>query len=130
METRDELRFNIDAVDVLIRAGMVNISMYDMQLAMSMNNGANYVSMAYVKQFLQNYLIDNRSNSPITEHHLQATIDALNSIVLSGRPIPDGYIILINIYYIVRLPLTICPLLKIFLKKQFSIHYYIRILKY
>lgn len=95
METRDELRFNIDAVDILIRAGMVNISMYDMQLAMSMNNGANYVSMAYVKQFLQNYLIDNRSNSPITEHHLQATIDALNSIVYSGRPIPDGYTILI-----------------------------------
>jgi len=90
IESRDELRFNIDAIDVLIRAGMVNISMYDMHLAMSMDNGANYVSMAYVKQFLQNYLIDNRSNSPITEHHLQATIDALNSIVLSSRPVPDG----------------------------------------
>lgn len=90
IESRDELRFNIDAIDVLIRAGMVNISMYDMHLAMSMDNGANYVSMAYIKQFLQNYLIDNRSNSPITEHHLQATIDALNSIVLSGRPVPDG----------------------------------------
>lgn len=90
IESRDELRFNIDAIDVLIRAGMVNISMYDMHLAMSMDNGANYVSMAYIKQFLQNYLIDNRSNSPITEHHLQATIDALNSIVLSGCPVPDG----------------------------------------
>lgn len=90
MDSRDELRFNIDAIDILIRAGMVNISMYDMHLAMSMDNGANYVSMAYVKQFLQNYLIDNRSNSPITEHHLQATIDALNAIILSGRPIPDG----------------------------------------
>lgn len=92
MESRDELRFNIDAIDVLIRAGMVNISMYDMHLAMSMDNGANYVAMAYIKQFLQNYLIDNRSNSPITEHHLQATIDALNSIVLSGRPVPDGLV--------------------------------------
>lgn len=90
MDSRDELRFNLDAIDVLIRAGMVNISMYDMHLAMSMENGANYVSLAYIKQFLQNYLIDNRSNSPITEHHLQATIDALNAIVLSGRPVPDG----------------------------------------
>lgn len=90
MESRDELRFNIDAIDVLIRAGMVNISMYDMHLAMSLDNGANFVSMAFVKQFLQNYLIDNRSNSPITEHHLQATIEALNNIVLSGRPISDG----------------------------------------
>lgn len=69
---------------------MINISMYDMHLAASMDNGANYVSMAYVKQFLQNYFIDNRSNSPITDHHLQATIDALKTIVLSGRPIPDG----------------------------------------
>lgn len=90
MDSKDEIRFNIDAIDVLIRAGMVNISMYDMHLAMSMENGTNYVSMAYVKQFLQNYLIDNRSNTPITEHHLQATIDALNIIVHSGRHAPDG----------------------------------------
>lgn len=90
MECKDEIRFNIDAIDVLIRAGMVNISMYDMHLAMSMENGTNYVSMAYVKQFLQNYLIDNRSNTPISEHHLQATIDALNIIVHSGRHVPEG----------------------------------------
>ncbi|XP_050542433.1 CCR4-NOT transcription complex subunit 1-like [Daktulosphaira vitifoliae] len=97
MESRDELRFNLDAIDVLIRAGMVNISMYDMHLAMSMDSGTNYVAMAYVKQFLQNYLIDNRSNSPITEHHLQATIDALNTIILSGRPVPDGLTAIIEV---------------------------------
>jgi len=90
MDSREELRFNIDAIDVLIRAGMVNINMYDMHLAMSLDNGANYVSMAYIKQFMQNYLIDNRSNSPITEQHLQATIEAVNNIVHSGRPIPEG----------------------------------------
>ncbi|XP_050435609.1 CCR4-NOT transcription complex subunit 1 isoform X4 [Adelges cooleyi] len=97
MESRDELRFNLDAVDLLIRAGMVNISMYDMHLALSIDNGTNYVAMAYVKQFLQNYLIDNRSNSPITEHHLQATIEALNTVVLSGRPTPDGLAALIEV---------------------------------
>jgi len=90
VESRDELRFNIDAIDVLIRASMVNLNMYDMHLAMSLENGANYVSMAYTKQFMQNYLIDNRSNSPITEHSLPATIEAVNNIVLSGRPIPEG----------------------------------------
>ncbi|XP_050527108.1 CCR4-NOT transcription complex subunit 1-like isoform X2 [Daktulosphaira vitifoliae] len=97
VESRDELRFNLDAIDVLIRAGMVNISMYDMHLALSMDNGTNYVSMAYVKQFLQYYLIDNRSNSPITEIHLQATIDALNTIILSGRPVPDGLAAIIEV---------------------------------
>lgn len=90
MECRDELRFNLEAIDVLIRAGMVNISMYDMHLAVALENGGNYVAMAYVKQLLQTYFIDNRSNSPITEQHLQSTIDALNTIVLSGRPTPDG----------------------------------------
>lgn len=90
MECREDLRFNLEAIDVLIRAGMVNITMYDMHLAMSMDNGANYVSMVFVKQFLQNYLIDNRSNSPITEQHLQVTIEALNTIVHSGCQIPDG----------------------------------------
>lgn len=69
---------------------MVNISMYDVHLAMLLDNGPNYVCLAYVKQFLQNYLIDNRSSSPISEHHLQATIEALSTLVLSGRQIPDG----------------------------------------
>lgn len=92
VESREEIRFNIEAIDIFIRAGMLNIGIYDMHLAMSMDNGVNYVSIVYVKQFLQHYLIDNRSNSPINESHFQATIEALNTIVLSGRPIPDGYI--------------------------------------
>ncbi|VVC27811.1 Hypothetical protein CINCED_3A013043 [Cinara cedri] len=98
MESREELCFNSDAIDVLIRAGMVNISMYDMHLALSMESGANFVAIVYVKQFLQNYLIDNRANSPITEHHLQATIDALNNIVLNVRgPLPDGLAALMEV---------------------------------
>jgi len=91
VESREEIRFNIEAIDVFIRAGMLNIGIYDMHLAMSMENGNNYVSIVYAKQFLQHYLIDNRSNSPINESHFQATIEALNTIVLTGRPIPDGY---------------------------------------
>lgn len=69
---------------------MVNISMYDLHLAMLLNNGPNYVCLAYVKQFLQHYFVDNRSNSPIAEHHLQATIDALCAFGPNGRTIPEG----------------------------------------
>lgn len=91
IESREELCFNSDAIDVLIRAGLVNLSMYDMHLAMSMESGTNFVAIVYVKQFLQNYLMDNRTNSPINEHHFLATIDALNNIVLNVRgPLPDG----------------------------------------
>lgn len=76
---------------MLIRAGLVNVSMYDMHLAMSMDSGANFVAIVYVKQFLQNYLVDNRTSSPINENHLLATIDALNNIVVNVRgPLPDG----------------------------------------
>lgn len=92
MECREEVRFNLEALDVLIRAGMLNISLYDMHLAYSMESGTNFVSMVFVKQFLHHYLIDNRSNSPITENHFQATLETLSTIVLSGLPIPDGYI--------------------------------------
>lgn len=90
MECREDLRFNLDAIDALIRAGMLNIGIYDMHLAMSMDNGSNYVSMAYIKQVLQHYLIDNRSNSPLTDINFQTTLDTLNTIMISGRPIPDG----------------------------------------
>jgi len=90
IECREEIRFNIEAIDVLIRAGMLNIPIYDLHLAFSMENGTNYVAMAYVKQLLQHYLIDNRSNSPLNEHNFQTTLDTLSTIILSGRPIPDG----------------------------------------
>lgn len=32
-ECRDDLRYNLDAVDTLIRAGLVNLPQYDMSLA-------------------------------------------------------------------------------------------------
>ncbi|VVC34988.1 Hypothetical protein CINCED_3A007099 [Cinara cedri] len=90
VECREDLQFNLDAIDTLIRAGMINIGIYDMHLAMSMDNGTNYVTMSFVKQVLQHYLIDNRSNSPLTELNFQTTLDTLNTIMISGRPIPDG----------------------------------------
>lgn len=90
MECREELRLNLEAIDILIRAGTFNFELYDLHLAMSMENGTNYVCVAYAKQFLQHYLIDTRTSSPVNENHFKATIDTLNSIVISGRPVPDG----------------------------------------
>lgn len=97
-DCREEIRFNVEAIDVLIRAGMLNIGIYDLNLAMSMDNGLNYESIAYVKQFLQYYFIDNQSNSPINDTHIRATLDVLSNIVLSNHPIPDGY----NFQYILK----------------------------
>lgn len=92
VECREEIRCNLEAIDVLIRASMLNIDLYDLHLAMSMENGTNYVSMAYVKQFLQHYLIEARTSSPVNENNFQATLDTLNNIVNSSRTIPDGYV--------------------------------------
>lgn len=90
IECREEIRINLEAIDILIRAGMLNLDLYDLHLAMSMENGTNYVALVYVKRLLQHYLIDTRSSSPVNENNFKITIDVLSTIVTSGRTIPDG----------------------------------------
>lgn len=89
MECRDEIRYNLEAVDLLISSNFVNIPQFDMMLSQSLDNGNNYVAIAFAMQLIQHYCIDERPNSVITENELFNTIELLVRIVQTQRA-PEG----------------------------------------
>ncbi|CAH1997116.1 unnamed protein product [Acanthoscelides obtectus] len=90
-ECREEQqRYNIDAVDTLIKSGLVNVPQYDMALAQCMENGLNYMGVSFVMQLMQLYLIDDRSGQFVTESDLCNTIDMLAKIQTHTRQPPEG----------------------------------------
>lgn len=90
MECREEFRYNVDAIDCLIRSHLVSLQQYDMHLAHSMDNGLNYMAVAFAMQLVQLYLVDERLNSTVTESDLYHTIEMLARIATHSRQPPDG----------------------------------------
>nr|CAI5822780.1 unnamed protein product [Callosobruchus analis] len=97
-DCRDEQqRYNIDAVDTLIKSGLVNVPQYDLALAQCMENGLNYMGVSFAMQLVQLYLIDDRSGQFVTEGDLCNTIDMLAKIQTHTRQPPEGLGSLIDI---------------------------------
>lgn len=97
MECREEFRYNVDAIDCLIRSHLVSLQQYDMHLAHSMDNGLNYMAVAFAMQLVQLYLVDERLNSTVTESDLYHTIEMLARIATHSRQPPDGLTTLIEL---------------------------------
>jgi CCR4-NOT transcription complex subunit 1 len=89
-ECREEYRYNLESVDLLIRSQLVNIQQYDQQLSMLMENGLNYIAMAFAMQLVQHYLVDDRNNSPVNDSDLYNTIETLARILSQSRQPPEG----------------------------------------
>lgn len=90
MECREEYKYNIEAVDCLIRSHLVNMPQYDQHLALSLENGVNFIAIQFAMQLLRLYLIEERHSSPVTEADLINVIEALARIHMQSRPSPDG----------------------------------------
>ncbi|XP_021921568.1 CCR4-NOT transcription complex subunit 1 isoform X2 [Zootermopsis nevadensis] len=97
MECREEFRYNVDAVDCLIRSHLVSLQQYDVHLAQSMDSGLNYMAVAFAMQLVQLYLVDERLNSNVTESDLYHTIEMLARIATHSRQPPDGLTTLIEL---------------------------------
>ena len=70
------IKWNIDAIDTLIRSNLVNLFEYDKYLAACMDNG----STSFIKftiMLIKIYLIDDRSNAHIIERYLFGTMEVL-----------------------------------------------------
>lgn len=97
LESRDELKYNLDGIDVLIRSHLLNLQQYDLHLAQSMESGMNYMAVAFAMQLVQLYLVDDRMNSTVTESDLYHTIEMLARISTHSRQAPDGLATLIEL---------------------------------
>ncbi|XP_031355964.1 CCR4-NOT transcription complex subunit 1 [Photinus pyralis] len=89
-ECRDDLRYNLDAVDTLIRAGLVNLPQYDVALTQLMDNGLNYVAVNFATQLIPLFLIEERTNQNVTENDLPNTIEMLVKLATHTRQPPEG----------------------------------------
>ncbi|CAH1779661.1 unnamed protein product [Owenia fusiformis] len=90
IECREDFRYNVDAVDVLIRSHLITVSTYDLHLAQSMENGLNYMAVAFAMSLVQRYCIDEKHNSQINEADFYNTIEALSRIATHSRQAPEG----------------------------------------
>ena len=91
VEARDDIKYNPDAVDCLIRSGMVNLFEYDKHLASAIGDGSNnQIALAFAMHLCKMYLIDDRSNAHIIEADLFGTIEALQKIATHSPRPPEG----------------------------------------
>ncbi|XP_073420481.1 CCR4-NOT transcription complex subunit 1 isoform X2 [Dendrobates tinctorius] len=91
IECRDEYKYNVEAVELLIRNHLVNMQQYDVHLAQSMENGLNYMAVAFAMQLVKILLVDERSVSHVTEAEFFHTIETLMRINAHSRGnAPEG----------------------------------------
>nr|CAD7424776.1 unnamed protein product [Timema monikensis] len=96
IESREEFRYNLEAIDCLIRSHLVNLQQYDMHVSHSMDGGLNFMAVAFGMQLVQLYLIEERLNSVVTENDLYNTIEMLARIASHSRNPPEGLTHLID----------------------------------
>uniref|UniRef100_A0A8B9TRK0 CCR4-NOT transcription complex subunit 1 n=1 Tax=Anas platyrhynchos TaxID=8839 RepID=A0A8B9TRK0_ANAPL len=78
IECRDEYKYNVEA-------------QYDLHLAQSMENGLNYMAVAFAMQLVKILLVDERSVAHVTEADLFHTIETLMRINAHSRGnAPEG----------------------------------------
>uniref|UniRef100_A0A8C7R6E2 CCR4-NOT transcription complex subunit 1 n=1 Tax=Oncorhynchus mykiss TaxID=8022 RepID=A0A8C7R6E2_ONCMY len=94
IECRDEYKYNVEAVELLIRNHLVNMQQYDLHLHVvysSMENGLHYMAVAFAMQLVKLLLVDERSVSHITEADLFHTIETLMRTSAHSRAnAPEG----------------------------------------
>lgn len=106
LDCREEIRYNLDAAELLISSNFVNIANYDMMLSQLMDNGNNYLAVTFAMQLIQRFFVDERSNPLITENDFFKTIDLLVRLSAHHRA-PDGLPQLIEMLRLTHDPNTV-----------------------
>lgn len=75
------MKFNVEAVDTLIRANLVNMLQFDTYLANALEKGNNLLAMTFAIQLVQMYLIDDRFSSNVNESDLYNTVGYQNILI-------------------------------------------------
>jgi CCR4-NOT transcription complex subunit 1 len=90
VEAREEIKYNLDAFNVLVQSGLINLFEYDKHLAASMAGGDNPLATNFAMNVCKIYLIDDRSNAHIFESDLFGTIEVLQKIATQSQRPPEG----------------------------------------
>lgn len=84
MTIREESRYNVDMVEMLIRNHLVSIPQYDLYLASLMENGMNQIGINFVTQLMQRLCLEDKNHQGqqqvFTETDFPNSIEALTSM--------------------------------------------------
>lgn len=93
-ECREEFRYNLDIFDCLVRAHLVNLQQFDMQLASILEQalnptgvGSSILALGFAMQLIHVYLLEGPASGVqvITENDLANTIEILTRITTHAR---------------------------------------------
>lgn len=87
IEAREEHRYNMEAIDILIRSGLVNMPQYDIFLVQLMESGLNMMGVGFAMEMVQRYCVDEKI---VTEADFANTIETLGIIASKSRETPAG----------------------------------------
>ncbi|XP_064466564.1 CCR4-NOT transcription complex subunit 1-like isoform X2 [Ornithodoros turicata] len=91
LELREEVRWNVDVVDPLLRSGLLVLSTFDLHLAQSMENGMNYLAVDFAKHLVRLYFSNGRhSDYNLSESDLVNTIETLVRLSAHTRQPSEG----------------------------------------
>uniref|UniRef100_A0A914UVV1 CCR4-NOT transcription complex subunit 1 n=1 Tax=Plectus sambesii TaxID=2011161 RepID=A0A914UVV1_9BILA len=79
IDCRLEYRFNLDAIDVLIRSNLIQMPTYDLHLSALMENGSNFEATVFAQRLIKLYLTSDRNQVNVQEH-LPNTFDIINRL--------------------------------------------------
>lgn len=79
IECRTDSRFNLDAIDFLIRSAFIDVPTYDLHLAQSMENGLNFQVVNFAVRLVRLHFVENRG--VLNETDMQHTLEILVRLV-------------------------------------------------
>ncbi|XP_059164399.1 CCR4-NOT transcription complex subunit 1-like isoform X2 [Physella acuta] len=89
MQSREDTRYNLDVVELLIRNGFVVMPQYDSYLSSLMENGLNQIGINFTTQLMQRLCVDDKNRAPqqvvYSESDFTSSIEALNMIGSRSR---------------------------------------------
>lgn len=95
IECREDYKYNEEAIECLIKQGLINLSQYDLALATSMENGQNYMAVTLAMQLVKKLIVSasaGKGANFITESDLANTIETLVKISSQGRTAAEGLV--------------------------------------
>ncbi|XP_063970716.1 CCR4-NOT transcription complex subunit 1-like isoform X2 [Lytechinus pictus] len=89
-ETNSERKYNLDAIEQLLRTHLVNLQTIDMHIATSMENGLNYGAVGFAMSVVKRFLIDEKQSNVLNEADLYNTLHVLARIATQSPNPPEG----------------------------------------
>lgn len=90
-DCRDDVKYNLDALEYLLKNHFLNIQQFDQYLAQQIDNGMNFLVLMFAIQLVQKFVVDEKASGLVTETDLHNTIETLFRIHSRPRPPPpDG----------------------------------------